>query len=144
MLFRSASPGRTAGDALVWFRGSDVLAVGDMFSTITYPRVDAMRGGTVQAVIDGLNHVVDVAVAEFNQQGGTRIVPSHGRIANQSDVVEYRDMVTIIRDRVRDAVAAGRTLDQVKAARYTLDYDGIYSAAEYAGDQFIEIGRAHV
>jgi glyoxylase-like metal-dependent hydrolase (beta-lactamase superfamily II) len=133
-----AVPGHTSGDALVWFRSSDVLAVGDMFSTITYPRVDAVRGGTVESVIAGLNGVVDLAVAEFNQQGGTRIVPSHGRIANQSDVVEYRDMVTIIRDRVRDAIMAGRTLEQITAAKYTLDYDGIYSVDGYTGDQFVQ------
>lgn len=133
-----AAPGHTAGDALVWFRSSDVLAVGDMFSTVTFPRVDPALGGRVQSILDGLNHVIDVAVAEFNQQGGTRIVPGHGRIANQSDVVEYRDMVTIIRDRVRDAMAAGRTLDQIRTARYTLDYDGIYAVPDYTGDQFVD------
>ena len=83
-------------------------------------------------------HLVDLAVPEFNQQGGTRIIPGHGRIANQSDVVEYRDMATIVRDRVRDARAKGRTLAQIKAARVTLEYDGIYSTPSYTGEMFVE------
>ena len=133
-----AVPGHTGGDSIVWFRGSDVIAAGDIFSTLSYPKWDAARGGSFQGVLDGLNRLIDIAVPELNQQGGTRVVPAHGRIANQSDVVEYRDMVTIIRDRVRDAVTAGRTLDQIKAARYTLDYDGIYSVPDYTGDAFVE------
>ena len=92
----------------------------------------------MQGILDGLNHLVDLAVPEFNQQGGTRIVPGHGRIANQSDVVEYRDMATIVRDRVRDARAMGRTLDQIKAAKVTLEYDGLYSTPSYTGDMFVE------
>jgi cyclase len=132
------APGHTDGDIVVWFRRSDVIAAGDVFSTTSFPRFDATRGGSIQGVLDGLNHLVDLAVAEFNQQGGTRIVPAHGRIANQSDVVEYRDMATIVRDRVRDARAAGRTLEQIKAARVTLEYDGIYATPSYAGNNFVE------
>jgi len=132
------APGHTDGDVMVWFRRSDVIAAGDAFSTTMFPRFDPARGGTMQGLLDGLNHVIDVAVAEFNQQGGTRIVPGHGRIANQSDVVEYRDMATIVRDRVRDAMTAGRTLDQIKAARVTLEYDGVYSTPAYTGDMFVE------
>lgn len=92
----------------------------------------------MQGILDGLNHLVDLAVPEFNQQGGTRIIPGHGRIANQSDVVEYRDMATIVRDRVRGARAKGMTLDQIKAGRVTLEYDGIYSTPSYTGDMFVE------
>jgi cyclase len=132
------APGHTDGDIVVWFRRSDVIAAGDVFSTTSFPRFDATRGGTMQGILDGLNHLVDLAVPEFNQQGGTRIIPGHGRIANQSDVVEYRDMATIVRDRVRDARAMGRTLDQIKAARVTLDYDGLYSTPSYTGEMFVE------
>jgi len=85
-----------------------------------------------------LNHVIDLAVAEFNGQGGTRIVPGHGRICNQADVVEYRDMATIVRDRVRDLTKAGRTLDEIKAAHVTLDYDGVYATPDYTGEMFVE------
>jgi cyclase len=132
------APGHTDGDIIVWFRRSDVIAAGDVFDTTAFPRFDAKRGGTMQGVLDGLNHVVDLAVAEFNQQGGTRIVPGHGRIANQSDVVEYRDMATIVRDRVREGRDKGRTLAQIKAAKVTLEYDGIYSTPSYTGEMFVE------
>jgi hypothetical protein len=115
-----------------------VIAAGDVFSTTSYPRFDPARGGSMQGILDGLNHIVDLAVAEFNQQGGTRIVPAHGRIANQTDVVEYRDMATIVRDRVRDARAMGRTLAQIKAAKMTLEYDGVYATPAYTGDMFVE------
>ena len=132
------APGHTDGDAIVWFRRSDVIATGDAFTTTSYPRFDRTRGGTIQGVLDVLNHVIDLAVAEFNGQGGTRIVPGHGRICNQADVVEYRDMATIVRDRVRGLMKAGRTLDQIQAARVTLDYDGVYATPDYTGQMFVE------
>lgn len=132
------APGHTAGDVIVWFRRSDVIATGDAYSTTSYPQFDRSRGGTMQGVLDVLNHVIDVAVAEFNQQGGTRIIPGHGRISNQSDVVEYRDMATIVRDRVRDAIRGGRSLEQIKAAKITFEYDGVYSNPGYTGDMFVE------
>lgn len=132
------APGHTDGDAIVCFRRSDVIATGDAFTTTSYPRFDRTRGGTIQGVLDVLNHVIDLAVAEFNGQGGTRIVPGHGRICNQADVVEYRDMATIVRDRVRGLMKAGRTLDQIKAARVTLDYDGVYATPDYTGEMFVE------
>jgi len=132
------APGHTAGDAIVWFRRSDVIATGDAYSTTSYPRFDPSRGGTMQGVLNVLNRVIDIAVAEFNQQGGTRVIPGHGRISNQSDVVEYRDMATIVRDRVRDAMNAGKSLEQIKAAKVTLEYDGLYSNPGYTGAMFIE------
>jgi cyclase len=132
------APGHTDGDVLVWFRRSDVIATGDAFTTTGYPRFDAARGGTIQGVLDVLNRVIDIAVTEFNGQRGTRIIPGHGRICNQADVVEYRDMATIVRDRVRDLMKAGTTLDQIKAAHVTLDYDGQYATPDYTGEMFVE------
>ena len=122
------------GDTIVYFRGSDVIAAGDLWSTTAYPVIDRARGGTVQGVLDALNRIIDLAIPRFNQQGGTRVVPGHGRFGNESDVVEYRDMIAIVRDRVRSMVQKGMTLAQVQAARPTLDYDGIYGAP----DAFIE------
>lgn len=132
------TPGHTDGDLIVFFRRSDVIAAGDVFSTTSYPVFDLARGGSIQGVLDGLNHIVDLAVPEINQQRGTRIIPGHGRIGNQSDVVEYRDMATIVRDRVRDLIKEGKTLDQIKAAGATLDYDGLYSTPSYTGAMFVE------
>ncbi|HEY6507415.1 MAG TPA: MBL fold metallo-hydrolase, partial [Vicinamibacterales bacterium] len=128
------------GDSIVYFRGSDVIAAGDVFSTEGYPRIDTARGGTVQGVLDALNRIIDLTIPRFNQQGGTRVVPGHGRISNEADVVEYRDMVTIVRDRVRVLVANGGSLQQILEARPTLDYDGVYgsTAGPWTTAQFIE------
>ncbi len=112
-------PGHTDGDVLVFFRRSDVVASGDLFSTSTYPIVDAQSGGSIQGVIDGLNRLLDIAIPKDKEEGGTYVVPGHGRLSDEADVVEYRDMLTIVRDRVQDLVAKGSSLAQVKAARPT-------------------------
>jgi glyoxylase-like metal-dependent hydrolase (beta-lactamase superfamily II) len=116
----------TDGDSIVLFRRSDVIAAGDIFTPDRYPVLDLERGGSVQGLLAGLNRLLDLAVPERLQDGGTRIVPGHGRLCNEADVVEYRDMVTIVRDRVADLVRKGSTLEQVRAARPTLDYDPAY------------------
>ena len=138
------TPALNDGNVIVWFRGSDVIAAGDTFDAMSYPKFDAVRGGSVQGVLDALNELVDIAVPELNQQGGTRIVPAHGRIGNQSDVVEYRDMVTIVRDRVRDARKAGLALDRIQQLKVTLEYDGIYATPAYTGAMFVEAVYADV
>jgi glyoxylase-like metal-dependent hydrolase (beta-lactamase superfamily II) len=130
----------TDGDTMVWFRGSDVIAAGDVFSTTTYPVVDVKQGGTINGVVNGLNRILRLAIAEFRTEGGTLIVPGHGRLSDSADVAYYRDMVTIIRDRVQAMVAKGMTLEQVKATRPTADYDPRYGAPSgpWTTDQFIE------
>ena len=133
-------PGHTDGDVLVFFRRSDVVASGDLFSTLTYPVIDAQSGGTVQGVIDGLNRLLDITIPKDKEEGGTYVIPGHGRLADEADVVEYRDMMTIVRDRIQDLVSKGRTLAEVKAARPTRDYDGRYGAAAgpWTTDMFVE------
>jgi cyclase len=129
----------TDGDIFVFFRGSDVVCVGDVYLPDSYPHIDLARGGSVQGEIDALNAIIDITVPERNQMGGTRVVPGHGRLANEADVVEYRNMTTIVRDRVRDMVKKGMTVAQVKAARPTLEYDGIYGADKsWTGEMFVE------
>lgn len=127
------------GDVMVFFRHSDVIAVGDIINTLTYPSFDPKRGGSIKGVLSALNDIVDIAVPRFNQMGGTRIVPGHGRILNEADVVEYRDMTTIIHDRVKLAVDKGMTLAQLKAQKPTLDYDGLYSTPALTGDMYVEM-----
>jgi glyoxylase-like metal-dependent hydrolase (beta-lactamase superfamily II) len=130
----------TDGDSTVFFRKSDVIATGDIFITTGYPVVDAKRGGSVSGIIAGLNHIIDVTVPRDWQEGGTVVVPGHGRLSDEADVVEYRDMVTIIRERVEALVKKGMTLAQVKAARPSLDYDGRYGSTTgaWTTDMFIE------
>jgi glyoxylase-like metal-dependent hydrolase (beta-lactamase superfamily II) len=118
----------TDGDTMVHFRNSDVVVAGDTFLTTTYPVIDVGNGGSIQGFIDGLNKILDIAVPKDLQEGGTYIIPGHGRICDEADVLEYRDMLVIVRDRIRDAVKKGMTLDQVKAARLTRDYDPRYAA----------------
>jgi cyclase len=128
----------TDGDSYVYFRGSDVIATGDIFTTVMYPFIDHSRGGNINGVIAGLNSILDLAVTKWQNEGGTMIVPGHGRITDKHEVLEYRDMLVIIRDRIKDMVGKGMTLDQVKAARPTLDYDprfgretGFWTNAEF-------------
>jgi cyclase len=124
----------TDGDSVVFFRRSDVISAGDIFTPETYPRIDLQRGGTIDGEIAALNRILELTVPAKYQEGGTYVVPGHGRLCEEADVVEYRDMVTIIRDRIQDLVKKGRTLDQVKAAKPTLDYDTQYGKP----DAFIE------
>ncbi|HEV3333171.1 MAG TPA: MBL fold metallo-hydrolase [Bryobacteraceae bacterium] len=116
------------GDSLVFFRRSDVVATGDIFSTTSYPVIDVSRGGSINGVVAGLNHIIDITIPKDWQEGGTMVIPGHGRIADEADIVEYRDMVTIIRDRVQNLIRKGMTLDQVRAARPTLEYDPRYGS----------------
>jgi cyclase len=130
----------TDGDVLVFFRGSDVIAAGDIYSTVGYPRIDLGRGGHVNGVIEGLNRLIDLAISEQFTEGGTRIVPGRGRISDEFDVVEYRDMVTIVRDRVQALVSKGQTLEQVRASRPTLDWEPRYGSASgaWTTTQFVD------
>lgn len=130
----------TDGDVVVFFRGSDVISTGGIFRTDGYPVIDTARGGTYQGVLDALNVVLDLAVPERNAMGGTRIIPGNGFIGNEIEVVEYRDMLTIIRDRVRSMVDERMTLEQIKAARPTLEYDVYWGRREeMTGNKLIEI-----
>jgi len=130
----------TDGDSIVFFRQSDVVATGDIFRTDSYPVIDRQKGGSVQGVIDGLNLVLDLTVPAHHEEGGTYVVPGHGRISDEFDVLEYRDMVTIVRDRVQALIKKGKTLEEVKAARPTLDYDSRYGATtgNWTTDMFVE------
>jgi cyclase len=128
----------TDGDLIVWFRKSDVVSTGDVFSTVTYPMIDLARGGSVQGILNALNNILDITFPAFNNQGGTLVVPGHGRICNESDVAEYRDMTTIIRDRIQSMIDKRMTLAQVKAAGPSKDYDGVYSTPAWTGDMFVE------
>ena len=130
----------TDGDTLVWFRGSDVIAAGDVFSTTTYPVIDVKQGGSINGVVEGLNRILRYCIAEFRTEGGTLVIPGHGRLSDSADVAYYRDMVTILRDRISAMVGRGLTLEQVKAAKPTADYEPRYGATSgpWTTDQFIE------
>jgi glyoxylase-like metal-dependent hydrolase (beta-lactamase superfamily II) len=129
----------TDGDSLVFFRRSDVVSTGDVFTTTGYPVIRPEDGGGIDGVIGALNRIIAITVPEEKQEGGTLVIPGHGRLCDEADVVEYRDMVTIIRDRVASMVEMGMTLRQVQAAKPTADYDGRYGATSgfWTTEQFV-------
>ena len=130
----------TNGDVMVFFRTSDVLVTGEIFATDRYPVIDVRNGGTLNGILEALNKAIDIAIPEYNSMGGTRVIPGHGRISNEIDLVEYRDGLTIIADRIAQRVLEGRTLEQVKAEGVTLDYDGLYGATSgpWTTNMFVE------
>jgi len=118
----------TDGDSVVFFRKSDVVATGDLFTTVMYPFIDVANGGSMNGYIDGLNAILDITVPSNVNEGGTMVIPGHGRLSDEQDVIEYRDMATIVRDRIKEYVKRGMTLEQVKAKKPTLDFDGRYGS----------------
>ena len=130
----------TDGDSIVYFRHSEVIAAGDVFSTVSYPVIDIEKGGSLQGTIDALATILDLAVPEARSQGGTWIMPGHGRLSDTADVASYRNMLVMIRDRVQDSIKSGMTLQQLKAASPTRDFDGRYGSTTgpWTTDMFIE------
>ena len=130
----------TDGDSIVFFRRSDVIATGDLFTTTMYPVIDVAAGGNIQGIVEALDRIVDMIIPVYGQEGGTLVVPGHGRLSELGDVINYREMTIIIRDRVQDMVKKGMTLEQVKAAKPTFDYDPLYgtSSGFWTSDRFVE------
>jgi cyclase len=118
----------TDGDSIVFFRRSDVISTGDIFLTTGYPVIDTQAGGTINGIVDALNRIIELTVPNHVQEGGTMVIPGRGRLCDEQDVIEYRDMMTIVRDRIQDMIRRKMTLEQVKAARPTLDFDARYGS----------------
>ena len=130
----------TDGDSIVHFRGADVIVAGDIYTTTHYPVIDLKSGGSVQGLIRALNAILDRTVFRHQGEGGTYVVPGHGYLADEQDVVEYRDLLVIVRDRVQAMIDGGATLAQIKQARLTADYDTRYGAntGPWTTEMFVE------
>ena len=130
----------TDGDTVVYFRKSDVVVTGDVYVNTTLPVINLQQGGSLNGIIKSLNHIIRITIPKEKQEGGTYVIPGHGRLVDEADVVEYRDMTTIIRDRFQDAIKRGQTLDQAKTARLVRDYEGRYGATQgfWTTDAFVE------
>jgi glyoxylase-like metal-dependent hydrolase (beta-lactamase superfamily II) len=130
----------TDGDSVVHFRRSDIVSSGAVFITTGYPVIDLSRGGSINGEIDALNRIIDITVPERSEEGGTLVVPGRGRVCDEYDVVAYRDMITTIRDRVKELIRRGMTLEQTQEARPTKDYDGRYGTEQgpWTTRQFVE------
>ena len=130
-------------DSFVLFRGSDVVVTGDVIDMTRFPMIDLAHGGTIQGEIDALNKLIDLTIAPtpfIYKDVGTYVIPGHGRVAEQMEVVDYRDMVVTMRDRIADLMMQKKTLDQIKAARPALPYETRYGAktGSWTTDAFIE------
>jgi cyclase len=125
---------------VVFFRRSDVISTGDIFTPGGYPVVDLARGGSINGLIAALNQIIEITIPAEKQEAGTYVIPGHGHLCDEADVVEYRDMATIIRDRFQDAIKKGMSLDQVKSEKLTRDYDPLYGATTgfWTTDKFVE------
>ena len=127
------------GDSIVYFRGSNVLVSGDIFTTTGLPMIDYAKGGTFQGVIAALDHMLDITISDDLAEGGTYVIPGHGYISDEADLVEYRDMTYIVRDRLqRLIIEEGLSLEQVKQARPLLGWEGRYNRPEWTVEMFIE------
>ncbi len=140
IVIENAAAAHTDGDSMVYFRKSDVLVTGDVFTTDTFPVFDTNRGGTINGYVNALNRIIDITIPKDKQEGGTYVIPGHGRVCDEADVVFYRDMATILRDRIANWIKLGWTLQQVKAANPVLDYEGRYGAktGPWTTDQFVD------
>ena len=140
VLLYHAPAAHTDGDTIAFFRGSEVISAGNIYRTTSYPVIDLEKGGGIEGIIDGLNLILDLGVAENMSQGGTYIIPGKGRLSDIADVASYRNMVVMIRDRVQDMIRKGMTLDQIKAARPTMDFDGRYGSetGSWTTNMFVE------
>jgi len=130
----------TDGDSIVLFRRSDVISTGDIFDPTQYPIIDVKNGGSLQGVLEGLNRLRQFAIPADHVEGGTMIIPGHGRLCDVADLSIYQQMVTVVRDRLQDMIKRGMTLELVKAARPTRDYDPIYGhdTGNWTTEMFIE------
>ncbi len=127
------------GDVVVYFRGSDVLVTGDLFVTTQYPVIDLPAGGGVDGFVTGLNMLLDIAVPAYLQEGGTYVIPGHGRVGDEADLLTFRDMIFIVRARIADLIAQGKSMEQAIQARPALDYDPRYGneRSDWTSDDFV-------
>lgn len=140
VLTMAAPNAHTDGDSFVFFRRSDVIAAGNLFDMTAYPRIDLAKGGSVQGVLNALNTILDLCIPKHHQEGGTYVIPGRGRLTDEHEVLEYRDMITIVRDRIQDGIKKGQTLAQIKAAKPTYEYDPQWGSTtgDWTTDMFIE------
>ncbi len=116
---------------------------GDVIDTTHFPVIDVAHGGTIQGEIDALNKLIELTVAPtpFIYRGvGTYVIPGHGRLCEQMEIVDYRDMVVIVRDVIADLIKQGKTLGQIKEASPAKPYETQFGSntGPWTTDMFIE------
>jgi cyclase len=126
-------PAHTDGDVIVWFRHANVVHMGDTFFNGRYPLVDLASGGSIEGLIGAADRVLAMADA------GTTIIPGHGPLGDRAALQAYRTMLVTVRGRIKQAVAAGRTLEQVLAAKPTAEFDAVWGNGRITPALFVEI-----
>jgi glyoxylase-like metal-dependent hydrolase (beta-lactamase superfamily II) len=131
------------GDSVVVLRRAEVIVTGDILDLGRFPVIDIGRGGSIEGEVRALNRLVDLTIPAMPlvwQDGQTVLVPGFGRLADQADLVEYRDMVTIVRDTVQALIDKGMTVEQVQAANPTSGFRRRYGAdtGPWTTDMFVE------
>jgi glyoxylase-like metal-dependent hydrolase (beta-lactamase superfamily II) len=136
--------GRSNADAVVMFRKSNVVVAGNIFDNSRFPVIDLAHGGSIQGELDALNKLLNEMVftstPTVTDGGGTLVIPVRGAVSDQADLLGYRNMVGIIRDRIRELIDQGKSLVQVQAARPTQGYDSRYgsSSGRWTTHDFVE------
>ena len=128
----------TDSDSVVFFRRSDVISTGPIYTPGRYPVIDIERGGTITGLIEAVYRVLELAVPDNFSSDGTVIIPGRGRLAEESDLGEYRNMLVIIKDRILGMKNKRMTLQQIQASRPSLDYDTEYHATLAEANRFVE------
>jgi glyoxylase-like metal-dependent hydrolase (beta-lactamase superfamily II) len=131
----------TDGDVVVFMRGSDVVVTGEIFDPTRFPRIDLEHGGSIQGEIDALNEILNgmtVGATPLTEKPGeTLIIPARGPLSNKDDLVNYRDMVTIVRDRIEDGIRRKQTLEQIHAADPLQGFRTRYAESPESARKFV-------
>ena len=125
-------PAHTDGDAIVHFKKANVIHMGDTFITISYPLLDIHNGGVFPGFITAADMVLAVS------DDATKIIPGHGQVSSKADLKAWRDMLVVIRDRIGKLLAAHKSLDDIKAAKPTAEFDAKWGHTMVSGDQLVE------
>ncbi len=123
----------TDGDAMVYFANSNVLHMGDTFFNGRYPYIDLSSGGSVDGVLNAINTAIMLTDED------TKIIPGHGALSNKKELLKYREVVQTVRDRVRDAIKNGKSLEEIQAAKLNADYDEAWGSGFISGEKIVDI-----
>jgi cyclase len=126
-------PAHTDGDAVVQFTRANVVHAGDVFVRYGYPFIDLSAGGSIDGMIDATGMMLSMVNDE------TKIIPGHGELATKQDLQAFHDVLVVIRDRVRIQIAQGKSLDEVKAAKPTAEFDATWKNDFITADKFVEL-----
>ena len=115
----------TDGDAIIYFKESNVIHAGDVFVRYGLPFIDQPHGGSIDGMIKGVDKILSIV------NDDTKIIPGHGALANKKDLLEYKKMLQILRDRIAGAMKAGKTLNEIIAADPTKEYTAAFDRSAF-------------